>query len=350
MSVEPIKSIEAQLQAYAESRRLEAPAVFELDALARRRFQEEVRRVYQAAASPMPAPASWWFWTRVVLAGAAAALALFASVQLWPRDEPMLLSQETGRPTDRTVRGVADRSRELLGPTSRGPVPTEERLPREGVARTAHPATPVAPMVAVDSDTVASLATVPEAGVAEFRSEVSFGVITANDDRAGEDAQAAQTFQQVQRYRRNLNSPPTPQVLQTFRWLREGDTVRVIDADGSVYAGEIAATIGAEPVERARVVAPARRSAELESPDRVGARRQSDAGTPGEWFAVSGTNRTMNVRVVFEGVLESQAGQDRFLTSAGRGGPAVDAAVKIQGQAVVGSSTRLEIEAVPQGE
>jgi hypothetical protein len=350
MSVEPNKSIEAQLRAYAESRRLEAPAVFELDAPARIRFQEEVRRVYQAETNPMPAAVSWWFWTRVVLAGAAAALVLFASVQLWPGDEPLLLSQKTEGPADRTVRRVSDRSQEPLSPTSPPPVPTEEQLPREGVARTAHSAAPVVPMVVVDSEAVASLPSVLEAGATGARSEVSIGVMALSDDRAGEDAQGAQTFQQVQRYRRNLNSPPTPQVLQTFRWLREGDTVRVIDADGSVYAGEMAAPIGAEPVERARIVAPSRLSADRESPDRAGLRQRSDAATAGERFAVSGTNRTMNVRVVFEGVVQSQAGRDSFVTSAGRGGKAVDVAMKIQGQAVVGSSTRLEIEAVPQDE
>ena len=38
-------------------------------------------------------------------------------------------------------------------------------------------------------------------------------------------------------YRRNLNSPPLPQILKSFSVESNGDKVRVTDGDGSVYEG-----------------------------------------------------------------------------------------------------------------
>jgi hypothetical protein len=70
MSVEPKQSMEDQLRAYAESRRLEAAPGFELDPPVRRRLQDEVRRVYHATVSPT-APrflggfgCDWRWWAR----------------------------------------------------------------------------------------------------------------------------------------------------------------------------------------------------------------------------------------------------------------------------------------------
>ena len=37
--------------------------------------------------------------------------------------------------------------------------------------------------------------------------------------------------------RRNIQSPPKPEVLTSFRLVPQGDTVRLIDKDGSVYVG-----------------------------------------------------------------------------------------------------------------
>lgn len=38
--------------------------------------------------------------------------------------------------------------------------------------------------------------------------------------------------------RRNFQSPPKPDVLASFRFVPQGDTVRLIDQDGSVYLGK----------------------------------------------------------------------------------------------------------------
>jgi hypothetical protein len=57
----------------------------------------------------------------------------------------------------------------------------------------------------------------------------------------------------------------------------------------------------------------------------------------------------MNVRVVFEGVLLPQVALQRSAASASGAGQALNAdAAQIRGQAVVGTSTRLEIVAERQ--
>lgn len=177
---------------------------------------------------------------------------------------------------------------------------------------------------------------------------MSFGAAAGVQEMAG-DSQPGQEFSQVQRYRRNPNSPPPPQVLQAFRWFRDGDAVRVIDADGSVYTGKI---------EMADAVAEeiVRQTSRVETEVSTGrARFQSQARadvTPiGDRFAISGTNRTLNAHVVFDGVwLHEGAGQQ---LPTYRGAPparTADATVQIQGRAMVGGSTWLDIMAVPRAE
>jgi hypothetical protein len=70
----------------------------------------------------------------------------------------------------------------------------------------------------------------------------------------------------------------------------------------------------------------------------------------GEQFAVMGTNRTLNVRVEFEGMLVPQLGVSPAPTNAGGVEPSTvaEAGVQIQGQALVGGSTRLGIVANPR--
>jgi hypothetical protein len=120
----------------------------------------------------------------------------------------------------------------------------------------------------------------------------------------------------------------------------------VIDADGSVYAGEI---VTVAPVRERRVM-PTSAESEVLARDQA-VQMRSIAGRTGERFAISGTNRTINARVEFEGFIVPQsiagvAGTTGGARPAGAGG----VALQIQGQVVVGSSTRLEIVAVPRAE
>src|SRR5262249_45744299 len=61
---------------------------------------------------------------------------------------------------------------------------------------------------------------------------------------------APQRFAQVREYRVNLNSPPMPNVLSSFQLVRNGQQIRVVDADDSVYDGAIEQPPTEEPATR----------------------------------------------------------------------------------------------------
>ncbi|MCL4178868.1 MAG: hypothetical protein KJ072_14145 [Verrucomicrobia bacterium] len=341
MSTHPNRLIEEQLRAYAESRRQQAPLAFELDVASRRRLREEVRCVYRTEPEAKPAGGSWKLWLRVGLAATAAALVLFVSARFLPGEQPLLLSLAERSPEPDLFSDVAtERSVEPVGhptvsiePTAVpvGSLPELAALgvsdhPGDALVQDQDASRHLAPPEPASSERAARpkaqvtsaappAATPPVAPA--VRSQLSFGAAAGGQEMAG-DSQPGQDFSQVQRYRRNPNSPPPPQVLQAFKWVRDGDTVRVIDADGSVYTGKI---------------------------------EMAEATPIGDRFVISGTNRTLNAGVVFEGVwLRELAGQQLPTYRGSAAASTVDAAVQIQGRATVGGSTRLEIMAVPRAE
>jgi hypothetical protein len=362
--VEPKQSMEDQLRAYAESRRLEAAPGFELDPPVRRRLQDEVRRVYHATATPRRAAVSRWFWARLALVGASAAVVLLMSAHFLGTEKEIVLSQAADRPIEMAALDEARESVDVAAPDrqSREAEPGSDvrgsPVPTSQTARSLAPTIVRAPAAAEprrqqdkDGSVVRGVA-IPMATMPSAEGEMAYGVAADSGaaDVAGQPL--TQEFQQIQRYRRNPNSPTPPQVLQSFRWIREGDAVRVIDADGSVYTGGMG-------VNKARPVAapesfPAQTSwdsYEREAQQRLELRQPGlDGAVVGEQFAVMGTNRTLNVRVEFEGMLVPQLGVSPAPTNAGGVEPSTvaEAGVQIQGQALVGGSTRLGIVANPR--
>jgi hypothetical protein len=342
MPNEPNQSMEDQLRAYAERRRREAPAEFELDVVARRQLQAEVRRVHVEMPEPSGSRRPWFGWMRVGLAAAVAMMVLFISVRMMPREQPFLLTKSLDEPAapaeitpDMAAFDRADASPDVTMPSEpAGIEPSMAEAKQEGVMRPASRAAqaPIsAPMSA------------PSQGAGR---ELSFAAAPTTGEVVSLAGESVQDFLQVQRYRRNPNSPPPPQVLQTFRWLRNGDAIRVIDADGSVYTGEI---VTVTPVRERRGIPSSAESTVLARDQAVQLR--SVAGQTGERFAISGTNRTINARVEFEGFIVPQSIAGAAATAGGARPVGVGGvALQIQGQAVVGSSTRLEIVAVPRAE
>jgi hypothetical protein len=84
--------------------------------------------------------------------------------------------------------------------------------------------------------------------------------------------------------RRNYNSPPFPKVLTSFRLELAGNRVRITDADGSVYEGQLEAP-GTETETRAQQ-------------SLGGVRGRTENGVP---FEAKGVNRTLNQQVSFRG-------------------------------------------------
>ena len=114
-------------------------------------------------------------------------------------------------------------------------------------------------------------------------------------------------------------------VLSHFQVKRSGNRIEVVDADGSVYAGEIHA-------------------AGENGSGRGGKGDQSNADTTMSFHAV-GANRTLNQPVIFEGQLIAApaAGESRPEHSSATGAPAS----RISGSAKIGESLILRIEAAP---
>jgi hypothetical protein len=185
-------------------------------------------------------------------------------------------------------------------------------------------------------------------------------------------AGSAQRFVQVGAYRQNFNSPAPPPVLRSFQLRQSGSAVEIEDADGSVYRGTFGRA-GAPQAGRAE-------SEGLEAPDQRASRdstsptiRETLPGTPGEatgapWqFLAVGTNISLNQRVVFAGEFvmatnpPARGGVPAVRETTLRFAPTSAATVpvspppprqlvpllRIQGQALVGEGTKLEIKAQP---
>ena len=189
------------------------------------------------------------------------------------------------------------------------------------------------------------------------------------------DGQLTQRFAQAQNYRRNLNSPPMPNVLNSFQLEQNGQQIRIIDADGSTYEGQIEGP-QTESVLRAKF-SDTTVAEELSKRQAGGALRrqnralQNDGATiagQNVWFQAAGTNRTLNQPVLFWGnlsITDTNApnanavnGIRAGVTLAPQSGafPAQNAPPqnqlqfqnsRIQGQATIGASNRIEINAVP---
>jgi hypothetical protein len=113
------------------------------------------------------------------------------------------------------------------------------RLPTASSAqRTARLSSASAPAAAVSTKEVMKAKEAPPPAVQSLASVSKLSQEQAN--RINE--QMVQRFRQISspvRYRRNLNSPPVPRVLQDFRVEQEADRIRIIDQDGSIYVGRI---------------------------------------------------------------------------------------------------------------
>lgn len=184
--------------------------------------------------------------------------------------------------------------------------------------------------------------------------------------------QNTRQFVQLARYRRNFNSPPMPGVLASFQLEQNGRQLRIVDADGSVYEGEIglaaASVQGAKEAEEQSILAfkkstPTQNSINLGQANPVAGVVGGDQDSP---FRVTGTNRTLNQLVIFTGNLgmasnlapaanstEQQRGAVQLFRQAAPASQAVSNSTqqnlpRVQGQATIGGD-RIEINAVPAG-
>jgi hypothetical protein len=201
------------------------------------------------------------------------------------------------------------------------------------------------------------------------------GTVPANpDSSAARSPVAGQRYAQVPVRRPNFNSPPTPNILQSFVVQQNRDQITIVDADGSIYEGRLSNVLE-EGIRRSRppVTSDSERptSAATYAVPTLGSGASPSTATAAPLqraqFYVIGTNRTLNQRVTFSGELipalavadgssavgprQPPPSRYRATTSPERSpAPSAPGSVvppNIQGQAAVGYDTRLTIRAIP---
>ena len=194
----------------------------------------------------------------------------------------------------------------------------------------------------------------------EVEGEAEAPAQVAASDTFAEPGKAYAAAGNMARFANNVPRTPaeaegtgTTPVLSRFRMEQNGNELRVVDADGSVYAGsvQLAAVPAAAPV-------PATED-RLARGNALGTRAFAPAAKNNNLnftFRVSGTNRTLKEQVVFIGNLISEsnaitAGAFRFLNNTPSATnelpfPSLKNAV-VNGRAEVGTDTKVEINAAP---
>lgn len=147
-------------------------------------------------------------------------------------------------------------------------------------------------------------------------------------------------------YRRNFNSPPRPEVLDSFRVEQTGNRLLVTDADGSVYTGDLqeGETAERETTAGQGGLGAARQNQVLNRSAVVGNELR---------FQVAGTNRTLQQPVVFAGRLvltNAPAAGEFFQNQQAVGSNAFSFFLNnsvVRGRASIGQRTQMEINAAP---
>ncbi len=357
MPDDPNQSVEQQLQAWVQKRRQEAGPSFELHPATRKLLQDEVARTFpKSPAVRAPQPGGWWtaFWPRLALAGGISAV-LVALVGIFlpgvaktkSKGQQLALVRNQGKNSiansDRrdTPAQVVPEDKPAVE-TQVSPLgdkvltaPVAESTPARGL-RAGAENKPLEPEIAV-------------------KAEPKDARLRAIDQR----------FSESRRYRVNFNSPPMPNVLRSFEIAQDGQQIRVVDADGSVYDGAIQSNTSAEMVRAqvARISSATDLKKALKPAESASMMR---AGEPGPaqnaFFRVAGTNRTLNQLVVFEGnflatanptnevLPEAKVSLDKRVVAPRQSLSLQSQQVpnsSIQGQATIGEGNRIQINAVP---
>lgn len=280
MPPEPKKPVEKLLEASAKTRREAFGADPMMPNPMRARLHDEIARQNraEAAASRSASPFAWW--PRLVI-GAAVALVIGAPLIWWKAHQ----SDSEARPLARNE-SVAPSEADAVGE----PIPTQPPL----IASAPQPAAPA-----------------PPAAMA-----------------AGSRQQFSRTAARQQSFSRTSREQ-APNLLSNFELEQTGDQVRVRDADGSTYIGNVESDSAAprsETTERAKA---------------------ADGQVSQFRFRASGYNATLKKHVVFEGhYTETPAfaeGEDGKARENRSGSPS---AARVVGNATINGEARVPVEAV----
>jgi hypothetical protein len=349
---EPNSKMDELLRAYAKKRREQAGPVAEMHPFTRTLLQQEVKRTF--AASPTAAAGrSWraWRWPLLAMWGAMAALlVMFAFINAQLKSlAPDTASVETVKKKEEKIDalarnplpGAAKRMTNLAARDASAP----QRFRSAAVPAAPGGVPPAAPAGAAGLGVTVENRLAPAAVSAKAISPIPMMATTAAND--GADVAAAD-FVQV---RQGATALPLSNLLSNFRLNRAGQKVSVVDADGSVYNGQVLDVTSRKGVLGGGAGGGAQQSA----------RAPKDAIEDANWpFEVSGFNNSLKQNITFFGnVLDmpmtnftsNAAAQNRNAalfqnTSNASQAPGAQNS-RITGQVQVGGGKPYQIEAKP---
>jgi hypothetical protein len=317
---EPNNKMDEWLRAYAKKRREQAEPPTQMHPATRKFLQNEVKRTWRAAATP---PRQNWRtlrWPLVLVGGGFAALMVMLAVintqmrSLMPASVPM------------------NRSLSQAKPMLKAPAQASE-TPQRGLAASAQPSS---------TDTF-------------LRAKKAANAPAPEADKSGDglDVVAGAFVQVPGRNQAKEAQSPVSSVLSEFQMRRSGQNVRIVDADGSVYAGQVLSDNYGDSSLAARG-----------GGARGGmARTRQDANESENWrFKVTGTNHHLQQNIVFTGNVQAMppAAQTSNAAALNRNAPQAQNApgtapipsaqnARIKGKVQVGNGKEYEIEATPPG-
>jgi hypothetical protein len=340
MPSEPKKPIEQMLEALAKARRKEFGDDPKMPNPMRARLHEEIARAGAAEDEKVESRGSWltMFWPRVTVAAALATLIVLVPAIWWNRSHPvaesgdLALRDRTAGAADELNSAVAAGDTHAKAPAVSATEPTVN-LAANGQIKIEPAATPASEAEAFKS----SIRFAQERGAIELPSQVTKGFTdkeiaaakiraapaaapaAASDSKAKSDTMAGvappvaqtssagslgtkQQFSQqsaVQSFRNNAQVSRSANVLNTFQVQQEGNEIRVLDADGSTYAGKIDQLAKSGELD-SRITA---RSDAAKQTRRYAAKaaRVDESAAPQSYFHATGYNVSLKKTVVFEG-------------------------------------------------
>jgi len=376
------------LRAYAKKRREQAGPASEMHPATRKLLQDEVKRTFAANPAPTRRRSSWlvrWpigaLWPLGWAGGMVAIMLLGFVVFRTPtrNPSPATIKEEGGRKKEEKLDTLTRNPLPATAPMEKSvseaktmqrtpaPVPEGTAVPALGASSvastTSTPSVPLATSVAPQTAEVAASAlgagVAPAAGLPPVNFALggarAYGRAIASAPPAGvpptanegSDVAAGEFVQVPDRVRGSAAASPPSNVLSTFNLSRAGQNVRVVDADGSIYDGQV---LGGIPEGGAA---------------EEYAKKAKDANQNTNWaFKVAGTNHHLQQNIVFTGrflnmpaaappgqvaARNLNASQSQNAPPAGRAQSAQQSAQnsRITGQVQVGGGKEFMIEAKP---
>jgi hypothetical protein len=379
MASEPKKPIDQMLEALAKARRAQFGDDPKMPNPMRARLHDEIARGGATEDEKAESRGSWltMFWPRVTVAAALATLIVLVPAIWWNQSHPVaesgdlalrgraagaadgshpaVLAEDTltkasaASATKPTV-NLADNSQIKIEPAAT-PASEAEALASSTHVAQGRAATELSRQLTKDEFASAKIQSAPAAAhpaVADSKAKSDRMAAAAppasQPSSAGSVAMTQQFSQQsaVQSFRNNAQQVSrATNILNTFQVQQEGNEIRVLDADGSTYAGKIDQLAKSGELD-SRITA---RSDAVKQTRRYAAKaaRENESAPPQSYFHATGYNVSLKKTVVFEGNYAAPQAQqpakptsnDRQRAESSRDQARIVGTVRVNGEAPV---------------